>query len=183
MRSILLLTAILSTFSIYGQTPQKIIQHEGKDDNEPFAIGELGGAINWNTNRFSGSGGPSAAIEFTLIKEWLELEFGATESYSKGASELSFDLLFKKPYTISKTLEFMVGVGPEFSSINSNGQKIQVWGGEFALDFMYWPFKSKKLGFYAEPAYDYSFGAGNEQSIGISGGLLVNLNLSRLSTK
>ena len=175
MRLILVLTAILSTVAIYGQTPKQIIQHEGKDDIEPLAIGELGGAINCNINRFSCSGGPSMAIEFTPIKDWLELEFGGTASHDRGISELNFDLLFKKPYTISKTLEFMAGVGPDFSSIKSNGQTIRVWGGEFALDFMYWPFKSKKLGFYAEPAYDYSFSAGNEQTIGFSGGLLVGI--------
>ncbi len=175
MRVILVLTAILSTFAIYGQAPKQGIQHETKDDSEPFAIGEIGGAMNWNVKGFAPSGGPCLAIEFTPIKEWLEVELGATESYSKGASELSFDLLFKKPYTISHTLEFMAGIGPEFSSIRSNGRTASAWGGEFALDFMYWPFKGRKFGFYAEPAFDYSFAAGNEQSIGFSGGLLVSI--------
>jgi hypothetical protein len=175
MRSILVLTAIVSAFATYGQTPKQFIRPEAKDDNEPIAIGELGGAINWNIKGFSFSRGPSVAIEFTPIKNWLELEFGGTESYSRGVSELSFDLLFKKPYTISQTLEFMAGLGPDFSSTRSNGQTINVWGGEFALDFMYWPFKRRTFGFYAEPAYDYSFGAGNEQSIGLSGGLLVSI--------
>ena len=151
------------------------MQPQAKADDEPLAIGEIGGAMNWNINGFAPSGGPTVAVEFTPVKEWLEIEFGATESYSKGASQLSFDLLFKKPYTISETLEFMAGVGPEFTFLRSNGRTINVWGGEFALDFMYWPFKSRKFGFYAEPAYDYSFSAGNEQSIGISGGLLVSI--------
>ncbi|HTR31935.1 MAG TPA: hypothetical protein VMH27_21830 [Puia sp.] len=175
MRSVLALTAILTTFATHGQTPKQFGQHESKDDNEPFAIGEFGGAINWNINGLSLSGGPSLAIEFTPIKDRLEVEFGATRSYSRGASELSVDLLFKKPYTISKTLEFMAGIGPEFTSIRSNGRAATEWGGEFALDFMYWPFKTRKFGFYIEPAYDYSFGAENEQSIGFSGGLLVGM--------
>ena len=150
------------------------MQPQAKADDEPLAIGEIGGAMNWNVKGFAPSGGPTLAVEFTPVKEWLEIEFGATESYSKGASQLSFDLLFKKPYTISETLEFMAGVGPEFTFLRSNGRTINVWGGEFALDFMYWPFKNGTFGFYAEPAYDYSFGAGNEQSIGFSGGLLVS---------
>jgi hypothetical protein len=132
--------------------------------------------VNWNIKGFAPSGGPSVAIEFTPIKDWLEIEGGAAESYSKGTSELSFDLLFKKPYTISQTLEFMAGVGPEFSSVKSNGRSANVWGGEFALDFMYWPFRKRKFGFYAEPSYDYSFSGGNEQSVGISGGLLISIN-------
>ena len=150
------------------------MQPQAKADDEPLAIGEIGGAMNWNIKGFAPGGGPTVAVEFTPVKEWLEIEFGATESYSKGASQLSFDLLFKKPYTISETLEFMAGVGPEFTFLRSNGRTINVWGGEFALDFMYWPFKNRTFGFYAEPAYDYSFGAGNEQSIGFSGGLLVS---------
>jgi hypothetical protein len=175
MRAILVSMAILSTFSIYGQTTRPGMQPQAKADDEPLAIGEIGGAMNWNIKGFAPSGGPTVAVEFTPVKEWLEIEFGATESYSKGASQLSFDLLFKKPYTISETLEFMAGVGPEFTFLRSNGRTINVWGGEFALDFMYWPFKSRKFGFYAEPAYDYSFSAWNEQSIGISGGLLVSI--------
>jgi len=69
----------------------------------------------------------------------------------------------------------MAGIGPEFSSTRANGRTTDEWGGEFALDFMYWPFKTRKFGLYAEPAYDYSFSAGNEQSVGVSGGLLVSI--------
>jgi hypothetical protein len=45
--------------------------------------------------------------------------------------------------------------------------------GEAALDFMFWPARKHKFGWYLEPAYDYGFGRGHEQSIGISGGLLI----------
>jgi len=171
MRTILVLLAILYTFNTYGQTAI----HEIKEDNEPFAVGEIGGAMNWNLKGFSPSGGPTIAIEYTPIEGWLEIELGGTESYSKGASELSFDLIFKKPYTISKKLEFMFGLGPEFSSMSASGVTTNSWGAEFALDFMYWPFPKKQFGFYAEPAYDYSFAAGNEQSIGFNGGLLIGI--------
>jgi hypothetical protein len=175
MKVILASLAILYSFNIYGQATKQGIQGETKADGEPLAIGEIGGAMNCNVKGFAPSGGPTLAVEFTPIREWLEIEVGGTESYSQGVSELSFDLLFKKPYTISQTLEFMAGVGPEFSSLRSKGRTSNVWGGEFALDFMYWPFKRRMFGFYAEPAYDYSFSAGNEQSIGVSGGLLVSI--------
>jgi hypothetical protein len=175
MKVIFVSVAILYSFNICAQATRQGIQDERKGDHDPFAIGEIGGAMNWNIKGFAPSGGPTVAIEFTPIKEWLEIEVGGTESYNKGASELSFDLLFKKPYTISKTLEFMAGIGPEFSSIRSNDRNTNLWGSEFALDFMYWPFKKRTFGFYAEPAYDYSFSAGNEQSIGVSGGLLVTI--------
>jgi len=167
-RTIFIILAALCSLNIYGQAA-------AKEDHEPLAIGEIGGAMNWNLKGFAPSGGPTVAIEFTPIKEWLEIECGATQSYSKGATEWSFDLLFKKPYTISRTLEFMVGLGPEFSSVKANNLTSNDWAAEFALDFMYWPFQKRKIGFYFEPAYDYSFSPGNEQSIGFSGGLLIGI--------
>jgi hypothetical protein len=30
-----------------------------------------------------------------------------------------------------------------------------------------------RFGWYVEPSYDYSFGRGHEQSLGVSGGLLI----------
>ena len=45
--------------------------------------------------------------------------------------------------------------------------------GEAVLDFMFWPSRKHKFGWYLEPVYDYSFGGGHEQSAGISGGLLI----------
>ena len=173
MRATLVCLAILYSITAPGQTASKGIPP--KDDDDPPAIAELGGAMSYNFKGVS-SAGPSIAIEFTPIKEWLEIEFGATESYSREPAELSLDLLFKKPFTISHKLEFMAGFGPEFNSTRVNGRTIDTWAGEAALDFMYWPFKKRRFGFYAEPAYDYTFSTGNEQSIGISAGLLISID-------
>ena len=54
----------------------------------------------------------------------------------------SADLLFKKPFTLSKTVEFMIGAGPEWS-YTSRASKISA---EFALDLMVWPWPGRKLG-------------------------------------
>jgi hypothetical protein len=40
---------------------------------------------------------------------------------------------------------------------------------------MFWPWKKHKFGWYVEPAYDYSFGGGHEQSVGIATGLLISI--------
>jgi hypothetical protein len=48
-------------------------------------------------------------------------------------------------------------------------------GGEVVLDFMFWPSAKHKFGWYLEPGYDYNFGRGHEQSVGVSGGLLIAL--------
>jgi hypothetical protein len=46
-------------------------------------------------------------------------------------------------------------------------------GAEAVLDFMFWPSRRHRFGWYLEPGYEYNFGRGHEQSIGISGGLLI----------
>jgi len=46
-------------------------------------------------------------------------------------------------------------------------------GGEVALDFMFWPSRKRRFGWYLEPSYDYDFGRGHEQSVGVTGGLLI----------
>ncbi|HLI94322.1 MAG TPA: hypothetical protein VKU83_11950 [Puia sp.] len=155
MKTIFVSLALLSAVKIYGQ------------------IGEIGGAVNWNVHGSAPSAGPTIAIEFTPVEDWLEIEVGATRSGSNGVSEWSFDLLCKKPFAISQKFEFMVGLGPEFSSTKTNGLTSTDWGAEFALDLMYWPFKKRRFGWYVEPAYDYSFGAGNEQAVGFNAGLLI----------
>jgi hypothetical protein len=49
-------------------------------------------------------------------------------------------------------------------------------GGEALLDFMFWPGRKHKFGWYLEPGYEYNFGRGNERSIGMSVGLLIAIH-------
>lgn len=62
-------------------------------EKEPDAIIELGGSGNWS---LSGpfSSGPTAAVEFTPIENWLEIEIGTGPMFGKT------DILFKKPFTL-----------------------------------------------------------------------------------
>jgi hypothetical protein len=46
---------------------------------------------------------------------------------------------------------------------------------EIAGDFMFWPTGKHRFGWFLEPAYDYSFAGGHQQSIGTSGGLLIGI--------
>jgi hypothetical protein len=137
-------------------------------DKEPIAIVELGGAGEWGLSGGS-SYGPSVAVEFEPIRNWLEIEIGTAPLFSNGHAELDTDVLFKKPFTLSDKLEFMVGAGPQWSQ-TMNGGKI---GAELALDFMFWPTRDRKYGWFIEPSYTYSFGREHEQSLGVSLGLLI----------
>ena len=70
-------------------------------------------------------------------------------------------------------VEFMLGIGPEWIHTNAYGKKMNSVGAEVAPDFMFWPSKKHRFGWYLEPSYDYKFGPGHEHSLGVSGGLLI----------
>jgi hypothetical protein len=139
------------------------------EEKEPLAIFEIGAAANWTAPNLS-SAGPAVAVEFTPIKEWLEIEVGTGPLFASGTTDWSTDILFKKPFDLSDTTELMVGAGPAFDSTFSSTTKTGV---EFALDFMFWPWPDRKYGWFLEPSYSYTFINGREQSLGISAGLLI----------
>jgi len=142
-------------------------------DKETRAVMEIGGAAGWSLESSESSFGPTVAVEVTPIENWLELEAGVTALWDRHSTEWDSDLLFKKPWTLSRKAEFMLGVGPEWIHRRENGLTTNSVGGEAAADFMFWPSARHRFGWYLEPAYDYDFGRGHEQSIGITGGLLI----------
>jgi hypothetical protein len=154
----LLLMAAQSFFGTSAQAEEK----------EPSAIIELGGAGEWGIPG-SSSFGPSAAVEFTPIKGWLEIEAGVAPMFNHGRTEWDTDLIFKKPFTLSDKVEFMIGAGPQWT-FSPEGTKIGV---EFAADFMFWPTPDRKFGWFLEPTYSYSFSSGHEKSLGLTAGLLI----------
>ena len=154
--------AIASTGILFAATAKA-------EEKEPIAIFEIGSALNWTTPNTT-SAGPTIAVEFTPIENWLEIEIGTGPLFASGATDWSTDILFKKPFTLSNTAELMVGAGPAFDTTFGGTTKIGV---EFALDFMFWPWPDRKYGWFLEPSYTYSFINGHEQSLGIGVGLLI----------
>ena len=140
---------------------------------EPVAVVELGVAPGWNLKDGQSSIGPTVAVEVTPIENWLELEAGVTASFAHHSTEWDTDLLFKKPWTLSNKVEFMFGVGPVWIHTRESSMARNSVGAEAVLDFMLWPSRKHRFGWYLEPGYQYNFGRGHEQSIGISGGLLI----------
>jgi hypothetical protein len=142
-------------------------------DKEPAAVVELGGAADSNVKGGGSSFGPTVAVEVTPIENWLELEAGVTSLFRRHSTEWSIDLLFKKPWTLSKKAEFMFGVGPEWVHTTQFSMRTNSVSGEGVLDFMFWPSTKHRFGWYLEPGYEFNFGRGHEQSLGMSGGLLI----------
>src|SRR5579862_826851 len=89
---------------------------QSAEDKEPkeIAVVELGAAAGWNVVSGGSNVAPTVAVEVTPIEKWLELEAGVTPIFSRHSTEWDVDLLFKKPWTLSKKVEFMAGVGPEW---------------------------------------------------------------------
>ncbi len=141
-------------------------------DKEPVAIVELGAA---NSRDLSGgwSAGPDFAVEVTPIDNWLELEAGVTPLFTRHSTEWDTDLLFKKPWTPSEKVEFMVGIGPAWVHTRQFGVTTNSVAAEAVLDFMFWPTGKHRFGWYVEPGYEYAFGHRHERSVGISWGLLI----------
>jgi hypothetical protein len=163
MRSLLIACVFLCSGAAFAQSAEK----------EPVAIVELGGAGSWNIKDGGASFVPTVAVEFTPIENRLEIEAGVTPLFARHSTEWDTDLLFKKPWTLSKKVEFMLGVGPEWVHARNSGVTSNSVSAELAGDFMFWPSKKRRFGWYLEPAYDYNFARGREQSLGISAGLLI----------
>jgi hypothetical protein len=156
----------LCSGTVFGQSADS---HE----KEPVATVEVGVAPTWSVKGAGSSLGPTVAVEVTPIEHWLEIEAGVTALFGNHSTEWDTDALFKKPWTLSRKAEFMFGVGPEWIHTRSYGITTNSAGGEVALDFMFWPKAKHKLGWYLEPSYDYDFAHPHDQSISITGGLLI----------
>jgi hypothetical protein len=159
-------SVVISAIALIGMQARA-----AEGEKEPLAIVELGGAGEWSVSGGSGFG-PSVAVEFEPIKDWLEIEIGTAPLFGNGHTEWDTDILFKKPFTLSDKVEFMIGAGPQWSqTLNGVGK----FGAEFGLDFMFWPTKDRRIGWFIEPTYSYSFAREHEQSLGVSVGLLISI--------
>ena len=156
---------VLSALSAFAQT----------EDKDPVAVVEIGGATNWNVAGGAAAFGADLAVEVTPIENWLELEMGTSPTFTHGSTEWDTDLLFKKPWTLSRSAEFMFGLGPEWIHTRQAGRISNSIGGEIVGDFMFWPAGKHVLGWYVEPGFDYDFGSGHQKSLGVTAGLLIGI--------
>lgn len=163
--------------SCHGQSAagQAAPLQRADEPDDPRAILEVGAATSWNTTGGAATFAPNLAAEITPIENWLELEAGVSPFYTRSSTEWDTDLLFKKPWTLSRNAEFMLGIGPEWIHLKQNGRTDNSLAGELAGDFMFWPTGKHRFGWFLEPAYGYSFAAGHQQSVGMSAGLLIGV--------
>jgi hypothetical protein len=95
---------IALTFICSGGSFAQSVEKEG------VAVLELGAATGRSLTEGQSTFGPTVAVEVTPIENWLELEAGVTPLFRRHSTEWSIDLLFKKPWTVSDKMEFMLGI-------------------------------------------------------------------------
>lgn len=134
-------------------------------------IFEIGAVLDGDPDEGTVHRGGTFAFEVTPIERWLELEIGISAIAAEHGAEIPIDVLFKKPWPISPTFEFMVGAGPEIiRAAGSNGTTY--WGVSAVLDFMFWP--RRNVGWYVEPGYEATFRDGTtHHGYAIAFGLLL----------
>jgi len=148
-------------------------------DPEPVAVVEIGPAVSRSITDSESSIGATIAVEATAVEKWLELEAGVTRLYGRYSGEWSTDVIFKKPWTLSRSVEFMMGVGPEWTRTSVSGISTDAVAIEVAPDFMFWPRGKHRFGWYLEPSYEYKFGSHPEHSLAVAGGLLIAIPKKR----
>jgi hypothetical protein len=142
-------------------------------EKEAVAELEIGGAVEWAIPGGGTGFGASVGIEYTLIKEWLEVELEVSPLFGAGRADWDTELIFKKPFELSPKLEVMPGIGPAWLYTVSHGQSSSSLGAVALLDFQIWPTPERNFGWFIEPSYTYDFGREHEQSIGVTFGLLI----------
>jgi hypothetical protein len=141
------------------------------EEREHALVLEIGTAGEWPLSDRPNFGG-TFAVEATPIENWLEIEIGLTTLSTSGRTEWSGDVLFKKPFRISPTFEFMIGAGPSISKTLNGEDRDTSVSAEFALDFMFWP--TKDLGWFVEPTWSINPRNG-QQAIGVTAGILIGI--------
>jgi len=142
-----------------------------ENESEEAPVLEIGATNDWTVRGGSTTNaGLSLGFEVTAIQNWLEMELGADVLGTSGHTEAAGDLIFKIPFRLSATSEFMVGAGPKFSKVYGGPDHGTYSGAEVDLDFMFWPHKD--IGWYVQPDWSLVSRTG-EQSVGLTVGVLI----------
>ena len=150
------------------------VQAGGREkEKEAPAELEIGAAAEWAIPGGGVGFGASVGIEYTLIKEWLEVELEVSPLFGAGRTDWDTEFIFKKPFELSDKIEVMPGIGPAWLYTTSHGQSTSSLGAVALVDVQIWPSPERKYGWFIEPSYTYDFGREHEQSLGVTFGLLI----------
>ena len=118
-----------------------------------MAILEVGGATSWNINGGAATFAPSLAAEITPIEGCSNWKQACRRSTLANRRNGTPTCSSKKPWTLSRKAEFMLGIGPQWNDLKQNGKTANSIAGEVAGDFMFWPTGKHSFGWFLEPAH------------------------------
>ena len=127
-----------------------LAEEKEKSDKSSVVV-EFGGGGEWDVHGGAGAYGPYLALEYEVIEHWLEIETAVAPRFSNGQAEVEFELIFKKPFELSKSLEFLIGAGPVWVHRTEESPKASI-AGEAIVELVYWPWDDHKVGFFVSPA-------------------------------
>jgi hypothetical protein len=114
-------------------------------------------------------------VETTPVEHWLKIESGVSPFVTRKTTEWDTDFLFKKPWTISREAEFMLGAGPEWASPRQNGRTSNTFAAELAGDFVFWPARRHRFGWFLSRRMTTASPAGMHNPSALSAGLLITI--------
>lgn len=142
-------------------------------DKEPSFVVELGGVGEWGLQGGNPGYGPHAGLEFTIIEHWLEVEVAFSPLFSKTGVEYESELIFKKPFELSKNVEFLIGAGPEWIHRDNGEVPIDLVVVEATAGFVF-ALPQPNTGVFIEGAYAYDFGT-KEDAVRVTTGLHIGV--------
>jgi hypothetical protein len=160
-------------WAVSAQAAEKAGAEKEGAVKEAMAELEIGAAAEWNIPGGGIGAGPSVGIEFTPIKDWLEIETSVSPMFGSGRTEWETELVFKKPYDLSDKVEMMPGLGPVWLYKTGHGETGSSMGAVALVDFQIWPSAERKFGWFVEPSYSFDFGREHERSLGVTVGVLI----------
>lgn len=143
-------------------------------DEDPTWAVEIGGMAEWALQGGFPASGPHVGLEHTVIEHWLEVEAATTSLFSKSGTEIETELIFKKPFELSKGLEFLVGAGPEWIHRNSGDGPKDSFAIETTAGFDYELWPEHHASVFIEGAYAHDYGA-REDSMRVTSGLKIGI--------
>jgi hypothetical protein len=161
----------LVAFAAMLQLTPSLVVGEERSEEERALIFEIGATGEREVSEGSTHFGPAVGLEIEPIENWLEVEIGASRFSNGGATAWDLDLPFKKPWRLSETIEVMPGLGPTWAHTNRTGERANTWGAEAVVDLFFW--RTRRIGWFVEPAYGVAFAAGHAKSLTITAGFFV----------
>ena len=137
------------------------------------AVIEIGSVAEWQIPHGEFSSGPYVALEFEMLRDWLEIEIGVSPQFGNHQTDLASELILKTPVFSSEKFEVMFGVGPQWEYHVTGGELRNSLGAEAQLELEYWPSVDRKFGWFVEYQYGRAFSSDHTQSIGVQFGLLI----------